>query len=239
MKRIKRKLILSVFVVLYLFSLAGNGWSLVGLPQAGFNGFMMTYLDNGVNDDLMFFFSTINAVILSDGNLNPTDSILGATLTITGSKRTPVSVPGTTFTDAALTISDGVTTYFSATLTNIEFVLSGGLWRLNPGLDINNPATMNLKNIVLNPGPVPSDYIVDLQNILGNQTIAGMTMTLSVSNGDITSDSQSAVLEGIFDGVSAPPPVPAPAMNQWGMIIFIVLAGLGSIYYIRRKRAVS
>jgi hypothetical protein len=25
-------------------------------------------------------------------------------------------------------------------------------------------------------------------------------------------------------------------MNEWGMIIFMVLAGLGAIYYIRRQR---
>jgi hypothetical protein len=31
---------------------------------------------------------------------------------------------------------------------------------------------------------------------------------------------------------------PVPAMNQWGMIAFVVLAGVGSlIYLIRRKRA--
>jgi subtilisin-like proprotein convertase family protein len=27
-----------------------------------------------------------------------------------------------------------------------------------------------------------------------------------------------------------------PTMNEWGMIIFITLAGLGSVYYLRRKR---
>lgn len=29
---------------------------------------------------------------------------------------------------------------------------------------------------------------------------------------------------------------PIPTMNEWGMIIFIALAGLGSVYYLRRQR---
>jgi hypothetical protein len=28
-----------------------------------------------------------------------------------------------------------------------------------------------------------------------------------------------------------------PTMNEWGMIIFVVLAGLGAVYYLRRKKA--
>ncbi len=31
-------------------------------------------------------------------------------------------------------------------------------------------------------------------------------------------------------------PGPVPTMNEWGMIIFMVLAGIGAIYYLRRKR---
>lgn len=27
-----------------------------------------------------------------------------------------------------------------------------------------------------------------------------------------------------------------PTMTEWGMIIFMVLAGLGSVYYLRRQR---
>lgn len=32
------------------------------------------------------------------------------------------------------------------------------------------------------------------------------------------------------------PATAIPTMNEWGMIIFMVLAGLGSIYYLRRQR---
>jgi predicted outer membrane repeat protein len=31
------------------------------------------------------------------------------------------------------------------------------------------------------------------------------------------------------------PPAPVPAMDGWGIIVFIILAGLGSVYYLRRR----
>jgi hypothetical protein len=31
-------------------------------------------------------------------------------------------------------------------------------------------------------------------------------------------------------------PEPVPTMTEWGMIIFMFLAGLGSVYYLRRRR---
>lgn len=30
---------------------------------------------------------------------------------------------------------------------------------------------------------------------------------------------------------------PVPTMTEWGMLIFMLLAGLGSIYYMRQRRA--
>jgi hypothetical protein len=35
--------------------------------------------------------------------------------------------------------------------------------------------------------------------------------------------------------ISFKPDVVIPTMNEWGMMIFMILAGLGSIYYMRRK----
>jgi len=32
-----------------------------------------------------------------------------------------------------------------------------------------------------------------------------------------------------------PPPAPIPTLNQWGMIVFLILAGLMGLYYLRRK----
>lgn len=214
MKNIKRKLLLSVFAVLSVLILAGNGWAYVILPHAFYNGLVETYLDNGVNDDLIFSFATINSVVYSDlsSTNNPDDdSIIGKTVTITGAKRTPLATTGTTFTDATLSISDGAFIYYSAILSDINFTTDGVQWFLNPGLDSSNPLTLNLENIVLNPGPIPSAYILDLQAALGSQTTAGMQMRLNVINGDISGDSQSVILGGLLTA-GAPIPEPASAL---------------------------
>jgi len=179
---------------------------------------VQTYLENSSGDDLVFLLTTVTSVVYSDGNLGASDSIIGATVTLTGAKRDPVGTPGTTFTPATISISNGTTTYFTATLmntvtNNIEFELIDGLWRLNPYLDVNNLPTLNLENILLNPGPIPSDYILDLQAKLGGGSIAGMTMTLNVFSGDITTDSFSEIFEGIIDGVPAVVPNTPPTAD--------------------------
>lgn len=37
------------------------------------------------------------------------------------------------------------------------------------------------------------------------------------------------------DSVALLEPCSVPTLNEWGMIIFMVLAGLGSVFYIRRN----
>jgi hypothetical protein len=34
-------------------------------------------------------------------------------------------------------------------------------------------------------------------------------------------------------------PITVPTMSEWGMIVFMVLAGLGAVYYLRRQRKVN
>jgi hypothetical protein len=34
-------------------------------------------------------------------------------------------------------------------------------------------------------------------------------------------------------------PVSIPTITEWGMIIFMVLAGLGAVYYLRKQRRTS
>jgi hypothetical protein len=69
-------------------------------------------------------------------------------------------------------------------------------------------------------------------------------ITYSVPQGDtsvivVTSFSNGSTFDYQvnFDGtVVIPPPLtPVPTMNEWGMIIFMVLAGFGAIYVLRRK----
>ncbi len=202
MKILKQKLILSVFVVLSLFVLVGNGWSQqVGRPHALFEGFMATYLDgsaSGLPYDLEFFDTVITGVILNDGS-TPYDPIIGATVELT-TTRSFSGISGSSFNNGTIKITNGVTTYLSATLNNINFTTDGVQWFLNPGLDINHPETLNLSNILLTPNG--SAYIQELATSLGNNTIAGMQITLDVFDGDITQDSYSFI-QGLFDGVPA------------------------------------
>ncbi|MBI4687121.1 MAG: cadherin repeat domain-containing protein [Nitrospirae bacterium] len=203
MKNIKQKLIITIFAVLSLFIHAETGWSqTVGRPHALFEGFMATYLNGagyGLPYDLQFFDTVIVGVVLNDGSTPANDPIIGKTVEIT-TTRTPAGVPGTSFNNATIKITDGITTYLSATLTNINFTTDGVQWFLNPGLDINNPQTLNLTNILLNPNG--SAYIQELAAALGNNNIAGLQMTLDVFDGDITQNSNSFI-QGLFDGVPA------------------------------------
>jgi hypothetical protein len=39
-----------------------------------------------------------------------------------------------------------------------------------------------------------------------------------------------------IENYQAPPQTAIPAMTEWGIIIFMILAGLGSVYYLRKQR---
>ncbi len=65
---------------------------------------------------------------------------------------------------------------------------------------------------------------------------------------DATWDGPGAIALNAYTGIAdivvlklsepaAAPNVAVPTMNEWGMIIFMFLAGLGSIYYMKRRRA--
>lgn len=61
--------------------------------------------------------------------------------------------------------------------------------------------------------------------------------SLGQSNGGQITGSPATFIFG-FKGVGGSPigrPTAVPTMTEWGMIIFIVLAGLGSVYYLRRQ----
>jgi hypothetical protein len=202
MKRIKKQLLVGLFVVMSLFVFVGNGWSIIELPHAYFNGLVMTYTDNPAGDDLIFVQTKINSVFYSYGGSSTSDVVVGKDVVITGAVRDCPTSPCTTFLDATLTITDGSVDYFTATLRDIEFTTDGAQWFLNPGLDVNQEETLNLIDIVLIPNG--SAYIEDLQNTLGSQTIAGMQMRLFNIFGDLTGNSANIILEGLIDGVSAP-----------------------------------
>lgn len=149
--------------------------------------------------------SLVNAVVSKVNYINGSsaitngtgESIIGKTVSITGATRTG----NDTFSNAVITISDGSFVYFSATLSNIIFVTDGLKWYLNPSLDINNPATLNMTNIVLLTDIAhPSQYISELQSITGTNNALGMKMILLLVSGTLAGDSSSDIFTGLIDG---------------------------------------
>ena len=65
--------------------------------------------------------------------------------------------------------------------------------------------------------------------------VNGKTLTnITFSNGS-NPDAGYAVYAVTVDGVASAAPA-VPAVNGWGMLIFMALAGLGAAYYLRRQR---
>ena len=72
------------------------------------------------------------------------------------------------------------------------------------------------------PAGYTAEFSCDGGTLVGNQltiTQAGTTITCTIAN--------------TFTPVI---PTSVPTLSEWGMIIFMVLMGLGSIYYLRRRR---
>lgn len=227
-----------MFSMLILAMGVGSAWGIVGLPTANFSGNAKTTAptdtDPGsltlVNNADTNKFTTISQVNYLDGssrtvnntndiNVNNRESIIGKQVTISGATRTGTA--GTTFTNAVITVSDGTFNYFSATLSNIMFVLNpaDGKYYLNPGLDINNPATLNMTNVVFNTDePHPSRYINELKGVAATSGALGMKMILQIISGNFTGDSTSDISVGLLDGTPLPtvtPPAGARSMGFW------------------------
>lgn len=65
-------------------------------------------------------------------------------------------------------------------------------------------------------------------------SFAGQTVRIRIAAVDNQDNLNAAV-----DAVSVANSIGVPTMNEWGMIVFVVLAVIGSIYYLRRKRIES
>ena len=146
----KRLAITLCFALLFTIGM-GSALAIVGLPTANFSGNAQTTAASGTDPgSLTLVSAVISKVNYLDGTSTTTnganESIIGKTVTITGATRTGAY----TFSNAVISVSDGTFNYFTATLSDIVFVTDGLKWYLNPGLDISNPATLNLTNVVVN-----------------------------------------------------------------------------------------
>ena len=73
-------------------------------------------------------------------------------------------------------------------------------------------------------------------------TIAGTYRWIADYSGDANNPSVTNACNALNENVvvtSAPrsPTTAVPTLNEWGMIIFMVLVGLMSVYYLRRQKA--
>lgn len=203
---------MSLLVIMFLFTIGmGNSFAQVGLPTTNFSGNVVTTATIGTDTG---YLELVNTVISQANYLDgtstvmntATESIIGMTVTISGASRTG----DYTFSDAVITVSDGSFNYLSATVSNLVFVTDGVKWYLNPGLDINNPSTLNITNIVLSTDAThPSRYIDELILVKGAGDTLGMKMILQIFSGSITGDSDSDIFTGLLDG--SPPVVDAPS----------------------------
>jgi uncharacterized repeat protein (TIGR01451 family) len=66
------------------------------------------------------------------------------------------------------------------------------------------------------------------------------TFTNTLIAGDLSSDQGDNVIPAVATLTVTPAnrPTPVPTLNEWGVIIFMVLAGLGSVYYLRKYKRV-
>lgn len=103
---------------------------------------------------------------------------------------------------------------------------------LPTGLGGSAPLPGGTGTVEYNANIWPVGSSVTINFVVNANQIGAITNTATVSalclDPDLTNNSATAVTQ-----VQA---VTVPTMNEWGMILFLVLAGFGSIYYLRRQK---
>ncbi len=122
------------------------------------------------------------------------------------------------------------------------------LWQLDSGA-------------IVGISPADGSVVSSLPNAASGCTFGGTgitasapgELTLACTNGDWfqVSSADGSVLASGNNGLDmfalkfyslAPPPAPSvtvPTMNEWGMILFVILSGLGAVYFLRKKKLTS
>lgn len=115
------------------------------------------------------------------------------------------------------------------------------------GIGQNAPANRNQADVYTLGGMIPYNVgggtlvTITITSFFGPAQSGGTSYisTIVTECDNYTNNVITNVIINNAIGSPGTPTAGAPTMNEWGMIIFMVLAGLGAIYFIRRKRAVS
>lgn len=85
-----------------------------------------------------------------------------------------------------------------------------------------------------NPGPNGNGLLATVTFTVQSQTNGA----LDLNNVQVTDTSANSLAVDTVGNAILTAAAAVPTMTEWGMIIFIVLAGLSSVYYLRRQRSV-
>ncbi len=220
MKRIERKLLVALIVILSLMAFAEYSWAYSLLPWVRFSG---TYkVTAGIGTGSLTLTATVREMDYENGdvwraNVPGIETIYGTKVVLSGAIRTGnYSFNGDPANPDDVTLSivapDGYV-YFTSTLADSTFTQQGSyyVW-LNQWLNANDPATLNLYNIILHDNEDsahPSRYINELATYLGSSNVSGLKMQLYVPpSGNFTTNSTGSITYGLIDGLqslNAPP----------------------------------
>ena len=198
----------------------------------------------------------IGDLVTSNGN-NTVPAV--ATLIVTPTPAGDVQPPtvGKVFIPVSVTL--GQTSTLTITLSNPDTSSAATIATLTDTLPTNliiaNPANASstcggtltavagTSTILLTGGTIPI-ATVGPPAVPGTCTVTVDVITLgpgayinTLLPGGLVTDLGNNAAEAIatLTGNPAGPTTPIPTLNEWGMIIFMVLAGLGSVYYLRRQ----
>ena len=149
------------------------------------------------------------------------------------------------YTEVSQPLFNGIYNWDPAGLHALEFAFNGGT-----NYSLNSLSFMSSRSFA-NPTPISVEYAVDGSGwIVAASTtsgtlgiITGPVNTYTINLGGIVADRVRFVTDGgdqvslheiIIDG-ERQGALSVPAMTEGGMIVYMMLAGIGVVYFLRRK----
>jgi hypothetical protein len=157
--------------------------------------------------------------------------------------------PGFSILYQDIAVPAGGSTNFSATIYLENFA---DTWVNGPGLSYTGGPNQQFRVDIMNPAAAVDDVGTGvLLNVFQTQPGDPLTLGYTQIQADLTpftgqtvrirfaeAVNEEELLAGV-DQVSATTTFSVPTMNEWGMILFMLFAGFGSIYYMRRQKRVN